>query len=188
MFRKSKKIVKATIKGLIRRLSESCLIFENRFQETRFRNSLLRLLGHEIGSPAIIDRRLEIDGVLSIGRYVLIRDGCTIGHNVTIEDFCTLSRDVMLISAGHNPGDMSYRHAPIVLKKFSWIGARTTVLPGVTVGEHAVVAAGSVVTKDVPSGWLVGGVPAKPIKKLVRPKIIDSTFGKINVVTELLSK
>ena len=55
---------------------------------------------------------------------------------------------------------------PIVLKRNAWIGSRAVVLPGVTVGEGAVVASGAVITKDVPARCIVGGVPAKIIKKL----------------------
>ena len=55
---------------------------------------------------------------------------------------------------------------PIVLKKNAWVGARAVILPGVTVGEGAVVASGAVVTKDVPARAIVGGVPAKVIKMI----------------------
>jgi len=48
----------------------------------------------------------------------------------------------------------------------SWIAARATICPGVTIGKNCVVAAGAVVSKDVEDGWLVGGVPAKPLRKL----------------------
>jgi acetyltransferase-like isoleucine patch superfamily enzyme len=55
---------------------------------------------------------------------------------------------------------------PIVIKRNAWIGAGATILPGVTVGENAIVAAGSMVTKDVPSNTLVAGVPAKKVKRI----------------------
>jgi acetyltransferase-like isoleucine patch superfamily enzyme len=54
----------------------------------------------------------------------------------------------------------------IVLKRNCWIGANSVILPGVTVGENSVVAAGSVVTKDVPADTVVAGVPARVIKKV----------------------
>jgi acetyltransferase-like isoleucine patch superfamily enzyme len=56
--------------------------------------------------------------------------------------------------------------AKIVIKKNAWIGAGATILPGVTIGENAIVAAGAVVTKDVFDNTIVGGVPAKLIKKI----------------------
>ena len=55
---------------------------------------------------------------------------------------------------------------PVLIKKNAWIGAKATILPGVTVGENAVVAAGAVVTKDVPANTVVAGMPAKIIKKI----------------------
>jgi acetyltransferase-like isoleucine patch superfamily enzyme len=55
---------------------------------------------------------------------------------------------------------------PILIKRNAWIGAASTILPGVIIGENAVVAAGSVVTKDVPSNTIVAGVPAKHIKNI----------------------
>lgn len=59
-----------------------------------------------------------------------------------------------------------FQSHPIVIGDRAWIGANATILTGVTIGENAVVAAGSVVTKDVPANCLVGGVPAKVIKEI----------------------
>ncbi|WP_018668547.1 sugar O-acetyltransferase [Bacteroides gallinarum] len=86
---------------------------------------------------------------------VTLGDGCQIGHNVV---FATLNH-------GLAP---EHRHttypAPIVLGKNVWVGSNSTILQGVTVGDNAVVAAGAVITKDVPANAIVGGVPAKVIK------------------------
>ena len=60
--------------------------------------------------------------------------------------------------------------APVIIGKDVWVGANSTILPGVTIGDYSVVAAGSVVTKDVPSGVLVAGVPAEIKKHLNRPE------------------
>ena len=62
------------------------------------------------------------------------------------------------------------RTAPVVVGNHVWIGTRVTLLPGVTVGDCGVIAAGAVVTKDVPAGALVGGVPAKVLKEHVEWK------------------
>lgn len=88
---------------------------------------------------------------------VELGDGCQIGHNVV---FATLNH-------GMAPEDRSHTYpAPIVLKKNVWVGSNSTILSGVTIGENAVVGAGSVVTKDVPANTVVGGVPAKVLKSI----------------------
>ncbi len=111
-------------------------------------------------------------------------DEIRVGHNVFINQNCTfydlggldIGDDVMIgpnvsiITAGH-PLDPSQRRAatigkPIVIKRNVWIAAGATVIGGVTVGENAVVAAGSVVTKDVPPNTLVGGNPARVIRSI----------------------
>lgn len=86
-----------------------------------------------------------------------IGDGAFIGHNVVI---ATINHDL-------DPAKNRENHyAPVVIKPHVWIGSNATILPGVTVGEWAVVAAGAVVTKDVPARTVVGGIPAKVIKKI----------------------
>ena len=55
---------------------------------------------------------------------------------------------------------------PIYIEDKAWLGSNVTILPGIRIGEGAIVAAGAVVTKDVPAGSVVGGVPAKVIKKI----------------------
>ena len=88
----------------------------------------------------------------------------TLGNNVHI------TRDVLFIT--HDGGTLLYRHkipdleitAPIVLGNDVYIGVRSLILPGVTIGNDCIVAAGSVVTKDVPDNSVVGGIPARFIK------------------------
>lgn len=88
---------------------------------------------------------------------ITIGDGCQIGHNVV---FATLDH-------GLSPEDRKTTYpAPIVLGRNAWIGSNSTILQGVTIGDNAVVAAGAVVTKDVETGTVVGGVPAKTIRKI----------------------
>ena len=88
---------------------------------------------------------------------VTIGNGCQIGHNVV---FATLNH-------GLAPEKRKSTYpAPIVLGKNVWIGSNATILQGVTIGDNSVVAAGAVVTKDVAANTVVGGVPAKFIKKI----------------------
>ena len=88
---------------------------------------------------------------------VTIGDGCQIGHNVV---FATLNHEL-------SPERRSVTHpAPITLGKNVWVGSNATILQGVTIGDNAVVAAGAVVTKDVAANTVVGGVPARFIKRI----------------------
>jgi acetyltransferase-like isoleucine patch superfamily enzyme len=88
---------------------------------------------------------------------------------ITLEDHVLLGPKVNLITENH-PADPANRSAlickPIVIKRNAWIGAAATILPGVTIGENAIVAAGAVVSRDVPANTAVGGVPAKFIKTI----------------------
>lgn len=108
---------------------------------------------------------------LSIGKNVFINFDCTflaLG-GITIEDNVLIGPKVSLLSEGHplNPSErQSLVPGKIHIKRNAWIGANAIILPGVTVGENAVVAAGAVVSKDVTDNTVVGGVPAKIIKKI----------------------
>lgn len=88
---------------------------------------------------------------------VSLGDGCQIGHNVV---FATLNH-------GLAPEDRQTTYpVPITLGKNVWVGSNSTILQGVTIGDNAVIAAGAVVTKDVPENTIVGGVPARIIRKI----------------------
>ena len=80
---------------------------------------------------------------------------------------CFKLNNTQLISNNHDPEEHQILTCkPVVLKRNCWIGAGATILPGVTVGENAIVGAGAVVTKDVEPNTVVGGIPAKLIKRL----------------------
>lgn len=88
---------------------------------------------------------------------VFIGDGCQIGHNVV---FATLNHEL-------EPSRRKFMiPEPIRLGKNVWVGSSSVILPGVTIGDNAVVAAGAVVTKDVPANAIVGGVPARTIRMI----------------------
>ena len=100
---------------------------------------------------------------------VVIGDGCQIGHNVV---FATLDHGNVVFATldhGLSPEDRKHTYpAPIVLGKNVWVGSNSTILQGVTIGDNAVVAAGAVVTKDVPANVVAGGVPARTIKEITK--------------------
>lgn len=105
--------------------------------------------GVTIGPGTTIDQAVRLDG----------RGGLTIGRAVCI------APEVALLTADHDPqsADFRGRTAPVVIEDHVWLGTRATVLPGVRVGEGAVVAAGAIVTRDVPAFTIVAGVPAVAI-------------------------
>lgn len=108
---------------------------------------------------------------INIGKNVFINFNCTflaLG-GITIEDDVLIGPKVSLITENHplNPQERNgLIGKPIHIKKNAWIGANATILPGVTIGKSAVVAAGAVVSKDVPDHTVVGGIPAKFIKTI----------------------
>lgn len=88
---------------------------------------------------------------------IYIGDGAQIGHNVVL---ATLNHDLI------PENRKTVIPAPIIIGKNVWIGANATILSGVTIGDNSVIAAGAVVTKDVPANVVAGGVPAKNIKQI----------------------
>ena len=110
---------------------------------------------------------------------VIIGDHTRVGlHNtiigpVEIGSHVNLAQGITVTALNHNFSDANKRideqgvsTSPVTIEDDVWIGANAVILPGVTIGEHCVVAAGAVVTKDVPPHSLVAGVPAKVIKKI----------------------
>lgn len=86
---------------------------------------------------------------------------------ITIEDGVMIGPEVGLFTVNHEPKNIcTIMTKEIHIKKNAWIGARVSILPGVTIGENAIVGTGSVVTKDVPDNCVAVGVPAKVIKQL----------------------
>jgi acetyltransferase-like isoleucine patch superfamily enzyme len=108
---------------------------------------------------------------IELGKNVFINHACSFLDmgGITIEDDVLIGPRVNLVTENH-PLDPSDRKAlitkPIVIKRKAWVGAGATILPGVTIGENAVIGAGAVVSKDVPANTVVGGVPAKFIKTI----------------------
>lgn len=103
-----------------------------------------------IGTNSVINSRCRIDN----------RGAISIGENVSI------SQEVIILTADHDidAAKFSGRNKTVKIEDYVWIGTRVTILPGVTVGKGALIAAGSVVTKDVAPFSVVAGVPAKLIR------------------------
>ena len=108
---------------------------------------------------------------IQIGRNVFINHACTFLDlgGIIIEDDVLIGPKVSIITENHpvSPNERKVLNLKsVIVKRNSWIGANATILPGVTIGENSVVAAGAVVTKDVPANTVVAGIPAKVIKKI----------------------
>ena len=108
-----------------------------------------------------------------VGKGVFINFGCTFldQGGITLEEGVFIGPGAKILTEGH-PEQPEIRHTlltrPVVIRRKAWIGAGAMILPGVTVGENAIVAAGAVVTKDVPDNTVAAGIPAKMIRNIHR--------------------
>ena len=139
------------------------------------KSAVLRMLGAKVGKRVIFYPGLWIMPCknLTIGDDVDLAYGVliTTGGGVKIGDRTMVGYRAQIISGGHiippkpeRMFDAGDQYEPVEIKNDVWIGGNAMILPGVTIGEGAVVAAGSVVTKDVPPFAIVGGSPAKLIR------------------------
>lgn len=129
-----------------------------------------------LGEKSVIESYCCINnavGDVTIGNYTRIGIHCTVIGPVCIGNNVNLAQGITVTALNHNFEDTSMRideqgisTKPVIISDDVWIGANAVILPGVTIGRHSVVAAGAVVTKDVPDNSLVAGIPAKVIRQL----------------------
>jgi acetyltransferase-like isoleucine patch superfamily enzyme len=134
--------------------------------------AFVNLYGCDIGDESKIGAFVEIQKGVKIGRRVKISSHTFICEGVTIEDYVFIGHGVMFINdkypratteGGELQAEADWVCVPTVVKQGASIGSNATILCGVTIGEKAIVGAGSVVTHDVPAGAIVAGNPARPI-------------------------
>lgn len=127
----------------------------------------VNLYGCEIGAQTQIGTFVEIQRGAKIGQRCRIQSHTFICEGVTIEDEVFVGHGVMFINDKHpnmeKTLNKTWTLSPVLVKKGTTIGSGAVIMGGVTIGEKAVIGAGAVVTKDVPNGATVVGVPAKVI-------------------------
>ena len=143
-------------------------------EPARVRELLAELTGREIAESVTVFPPFSSDfgKNITFGERVFINSGCRFQDQggITIGDDALIGHNAVLATLNHDldPARRADMHpAPITLGRNVWIGANVTILPGVSIGDHAVVAAASVVTRDVPENTVVVGSPARVVRSLL---------------------
>jgi len=155
---------------------------------SRVRPLVLRAAGFRIGRGTVMWGTPIITGSGDIYRRLAVGQECwfnvgvliNLGAEVSIGDRVGLGHQVMILTETHPIGSPERRAGPVLARPVrigdgAWLGTRALILPGVEIGAGAVVAAGAVVTKDVPPNVLVGGVPARVLRELEAEHATRST-------------
>ncbi|HOK41453.1 MAG TPA: acyltransferase [bacterium] len=139
----------------------------------QIRKELLKIAGVKIGKGSFVypDVKILKPANLTIGNDSFINFNCLLSayEKIIIGNRVAISYNVTIITETHNPEDENFKAIikPVIIEDNVWIGANSLILPGVRIKEGAIIAAGSVVTKDVDEYTIVGGVPAKFIKERI---------------------
>lgn len=143
-------------------------------EPARVRELLAELTGRPVEDSVTVFPPFQADfgKNIRIGERVFINSGCRFQDQggIVIGDDCLIGHNVVLATLNHalDPAHRGDMHpAPVVIGSNVWLGANVTVLPGVTIGDDAVVGAASVVTRDVPVGAVVVGSPARVVRTAV---------------------
>lgn len=145
------------------------------------RRLICKLIMREFHNSSSIRRNVDLRSPqrISIGLFCNVNKHCVLDGrgNLTIGNNVDIAQDVHIWTEQHDYNSPTFNatNSPVVIKDYVWIASRATILPGVTIGEGAVVACGSVVTKDVPEYSIVAGVPAKIIG--TRERNLDYKLG-----------
>lgn len=130
-----------------------------------------RLFNEPMDETTNITTPCQIDfaNQVKLGKHVFINHSLCLmsAGGIEIEDGVQIGPQATIVTTNHDFHDHNTLIcSKVTIKQNAWIGCRVTIMPGVTIGENAVVAGGAVVTKDVPANSIVGGVPAKVIKTI----------------------
>lgn len=145
-----------------------------RYFFNRMSDYYLQIIARSIPFTGVRVKLQRMRGV-KIGRHVHL--GTLVKIDDAFPNFCIIEDGVSLAGSNyiltHNKPLIYHKNltkayvAPVIIKKNAWIAINVTILPGVTIGEGAIIASGSVVTKDIPANTIWGGVPAKQLKEFV---------------------
>ena len=179
--RKARQVMHEELEGLHPRLqlARMALALLPPFVGSRLRVRVLRLAGLQIGHGTVMWGLPTILGSGDLATRLVIGQECwfnvrcllDVNANLVIGSRVALGQEVMILTNGHRIAGSDRRAGaldarPVTIEDGAWLSTRCTILPGVTVGAGAVIAAGAVVTNTVPANVLVGGVPAQIIREL----------------------
>ena len=156
----------------------------------RTRTALLRRAGMKIGRSSLVQGPILITGEgnpcekISIGTFTLLSGSlhCDIGAPLSIGSRVRIGHDVSLLTVDHRVGPEEMRSGQrkfgaIEIGDGAWLASRVVVLPGVCIGAGAIVAAASVVTRDIPANTLAAGIPARVVRDLSRQGDSEPALG-----------
>lgn len=154
----------------------------------RIRKFLLQIMGAKIDKKVSLfaktefrcPSKLEIGKNCSIGKNVLLdaRSGLIIGNGVTI------ASEVLIWTLHHDYNDDNFKAIGdrVIIKSYAWVCSRVIILPGVMIGECAVIASGAIVTKDVEPYAIMGGIPAKKIGERAKKNFTYNPYYRLHIV------
>ncbi|MCM1495512.1 MAG: acyltransferase [Bacteroides sp.] len=135
--------------------------------------SIVKMQCKSCGENLKVNFKSSVTNKTVLGKHVNFNGMCIEGEgDVVIGDYFHSGKECIILTSNHNydsgtsiPYDDTYIHKSVKIGNFVWLGTRVIILGGVTIGDGAIIQAGSVITKDVPAGAIAGGAPAKVFKQ-----------------------